>query len=208
MRNRKILLMVGLFLLVPSLCRAWQGKVVAVAEGDTLTVLHDGKKEQVRIYGIECPKKQQDSFQKAKEFTSALVSGKILEIEPMEKDRFARTLAMVTADGNNLNRELVKSGLAWVYTQDCRRPECRELLELEKQAKLGRIGLWAASNPIPPWDFKPGKTPKAVYSGDVLNHKFHATNCPDYNCKSCIATFKDRSKAVRAGYTPCPQCNP
>jgi len=200
--------MLALLVLFPSLCRAWQGKVLAVAGGDTLTVLHDGKKEQVRLYGIECPKKQQDKFQQAREFTLALVFGKVVEIQPRGKDRFAGTLATITADGKNLSSEIVGSGLAWVYFQDRKHPEYQELVELEKQAKVRGIGIWAVSNPIPPWDFKPGKPQKPVYSGDVRAHIFHSTSCPDYDCKSCIATFKDRSRAISAGYKPCPLCNP
>lgn len=203
-----IFLLAAVFLLAPSLCRAWQGKVVAVADGDTLTVLHDGKKEQVRIYGIECPKKQQDGFQLARAVTSALVSGKVVDIEPRDKDRFARPLAIVTVDGKNCARELVGAGLAWVHMQDRKRPEYRELAELEKQAKTGRLGIWAMPGPIPPWEFKPGEPQMPVYSGDVLTHRFHATNCPEYNCRSCIAIFRDRAKAIAAGYSPCPECNP
>jgi micrococcal nuclease len=208
MSRNNIIALVGVLLLIPSLCWGWQGKVVAVADGDTLTVLHDGKKEQVHLYGVECPKKQQDGFQKAKDFAAAFVSGKPVEIEPREKDRFGRTMGTVTADGRNLNRELVKAGLGWAFVRGCKRPECLELTDLEKQAKAARIGLWAMSNPIPPWEFKHDKPIKSVYSGDVLTHKFHSTNCPDYGCKSCIANFKDRARAIAAGYTPCPQCNP
>jgi endonuclease YncB( thermonuclease family) len=207
-KRATILLLLFVFLFTPSLCRAWQGKVIAVANGDTLTVLHDGKKEQIRVYGIECPAKEQDSFQHAKQFTAAVVSGRTVEIEPRDRDRFARPLAIITVEGRNLGRELVRAGLAWVHIQDRKRPEYRDLEELEKQAKIAGTGLWAVHNPIPPWEFKPGKAQNPVYSGDVLTHRFHATNCPDYNCKSCIATFKDRSKAIAAGYTPCPECKP
>ncbi len=44
-----------LAILVPSICFAWSGKVVSVTDGDTLKVLHDGKEEKIRLYGIDTP---------------------------------------------------------------------------------------------------------------------------------------------------------
>ena len=35
------------------------GRVVGVSEGDTLTVLYQGKPERIRLYGIDCPEKRQ-----------------------------------------------------------------------------------------------------------------------------------------------------
>ena len=35
------------------------GRVVGVADGDTITVLHDGKGERIRLHGIDCPEKRQ-----------------------------------------------------------------------------------------------------------------------------------------------------
>jgi len=33
----------------------WQGKVVGVSDGDTITVMHHGTGERIRLYGIDCP---------------------------------------------------------------------------------------------------------------------------------------------------------
>ena len=50
-------------------CHAWSGKVVHVADGDTITVQRDGKRVKVRLYGIDTPEKAQWYGQKAKAFT-------------------------------------------------------------------------------------------------------------------------------------------
>ncbi len=199
---------VMIFLVIPSVCFAWQGKVTALSSGDTATVLHDGKKEQVRIYGVECPAKDQDFFRNAKDFSASLVLNKVVEFTPLEKDRYARPVGVMVADGKNLGRELVKAGLAWFHSQTCKHPECREWMELEKQAKLSGVGIWSVQNPVPPWEFKSGKYHGAIYSGDIVTHKFHSTNCPEFSCRSCIATFRGRAKAIAAGYSPCASCNP
>jgi endonuclease YncB( thermonuclease family) len=33
----------------------FSGRVVGVTDGDTITVLHDGKGEKIRLNGIDCP---------------------------------------------------------------------------------------------------------------------------------------------------------
>lgn len=208
MRRCSILLPVCLFLLFPALCFAWQGKAVSVNDGDYISVLHDGKSERVRLYGVDCPRKHQENYQQAKDFVSKLIAGKIVEVEPLGKDNFGRTVAFVTLDGKNVSRELLAAGFAWVRTRECRRGECREWVELEREAKKMKVGLWASPNPIPPWEFKEGKQVSAIYSGNVVTHVFHASNCSEFNCKSCIVTFKSRAKAVAAGYSPCSQCSP
>lgn len=47
-----------------------QGKVISVADGDTITVLQNSKQYKIRLYGIDTPEKKQDFGQKAKFFTS------------------------------------------------------------------------------------------------------------------------------------------
>ncbi len=63
---RAALTAVLVVLLLPVLSWAWQGKVVGVADGDTISVLHDGKGEKIRLYGVDAPEKRQDFGQRAK----------------------------------------------------------------------------------------------------------------------------------------------
>ena len=65
---------------MPALLWAWKGKVVGVADGDMITVMHDGKGEKIRLYGIDCPEKKQAFGNKAKQFTSDKVLGKQVEV--------------------------------------------------------------------------------------------------------------------------------
>jgi endonuclease YncB( thermonuclease family) len=71
-------LALALFLL-PVTAAAWSGKVVGVIEGDSITVLHAGRQEQIRLWGIDCPEKHQDFGTKAKDATSILVFAKVVE---------------------------------------------------------------------------------------------------------------------------------
>jgi micrococcal nuclease len=71
--NRILLLLISL-LLVPTLSfsSTITGKVIKVADGDTLTILNGSKKTKIRLYGIDCPEKGQAFGKKAKKFTASL----------------------------------------------------------------------------------------------------------------------------------------
>jgi len=218
-----ILLLV--LVLPPALSWAWQGKVIGVSAGNIITVLHEGKSEKVLLYGIDCPEHRQGFSWKAKEFTSKIVFGKTVEVDPLNTDQYGRIVAIVSVDEKFLNEELLKMGLAWVYTQYCDVPYCSWWKRLQEDAAKDKIGLWSIPNPTPPWEFRQDarsseneqpspshskkKSKEANYlHGDTVTHVFHSPDCKDYNCRSCIVPFKTRDQAIRAGYRPCDLCNP
>jgi len=131
---------------------ALEGKVVAVIDGDTIEVMQHGRAERIRLSGIDCPEKRQPFGSRAKERTSALAYGATVRVEPIGRDRYGRMLAEVfLPDGRSLNEELVRAGLAWWYrrySQDAR------LAQLEAEARAARVGLWAETKPVPPWEFR------------------------------------------------------
>lgn len=132
----------------------WQGKVVGVSDGDTITVLHDGKAEIIILYGIDCPEKKQSFGKRAKKFTYDMVFGKNVEVEPVTTDRHGGTTAWVNIDGTTLNEELLKAGLAWHYKKYSSE---WHLTVLEAQARRSKVGLWRHPRHIPPWDYRSGK---------------------------------------------------
>ena len=145
-------------LILPSLSFAWQGKVVGISDGDTITVLHNNRGEKVRLYGIDTPEKRQDFGNKAKQFTSNMVFGKSVEVEPVTKDRYGRTVGLVYINGQCLNEELIRAGFAWVYIQYCKKAICTDWRRLEATAKTNKNGLWSHTNPMPPWEHRHSKS--------------------------------------------------
>src|SRR5205809_3843723 len=80
------------------------GKVVGVSDGDTISVMHNGKAERIRLSGIDCPEKGQAFGQRAKQFTSALVFGKEVTVAVQDSDKYGRTIGEVKLlDGRVLN---------------------------------------------------------------------------------------------------------
>lgn len=153
-KNSFLVMLLTFLLLASTPVHAWTGQVVAVTDGDTIKVLQDGRETKIRLYGVDTPEKKQAFGQKAKDFTASLVAGKIVEVEPVDQDRYGRTVGLVTVVGRSLNKELVKNGFAWVYRQYCRRGECSAWLAEESQARAARIGLWADPEPMPPWEWR------------------------------------------------------
>ena len=129
------------------------GKVVGVTDGDTITVLHNGRGERVRLHGIDCPEKGQGFGTVAKQFTSALIFGKEVTVMVQDSDKYGRTIGEVKLlDGRVLNQELVKAGLAWWYRRYA--PGDTALEGLEMEAREAKRGLWVDPNPIPPWEWR------------------------------------------------------
>lgn len=154
MKHYKIIILLFLLIILPVLSWAWSGKVVGVDNGDTIEVLHDGKGEKVRLYGIDCPDIKQDFGQRAKEFTSQYVFDKIVEVEPVATDHYGRTVALVYFNNNSLNEAIIKSGFAWAYKKYSVKPQCAEWIFFELQARVEKLGLWSMPNPTPPWEFR------------------------------------------------------
>ncbi len=129
-----------------------RGKVVSVADGDTLTVFSDTGLTKVRLYGVDCPESAQRGGQEATAATRSLALFEEVRLEVVETDRYGRSVSLVhLPDGRILNEELVRQGNAWVYTAYCKQPRCLAWQALERAARADKKGLWQDNNPQPPW---------------------------------------------------------
>ena len=189
-------------------------RVVGVTDGDTITALVGQQSEKIRIEGIDAPELGQAFGRNAKTRMSNLVFGLDVQLELHGRDRYQRLLARVTVDGVDVGRQLVFEGLAWQYQGG---PHREDLARAEKDARTARRGLWADSDPVPPWVFRRGSRPSAgapsalapesgPYHGNVASHVYHAPGCRDYDCKNCTVVLPTRKAAEEAGYRPHTGC--
>ncbi len=192
------------------------GKVVGIADGDTITILTQDKAQvKIRLYGIDTPEKSQAFGRKAKKFTSRLVAGKTVAVKSYDRDKYGRTVGVVYVDSINVNEEIIKAGYAWQYRKYCKAPFCSKWLSFEREARINRIGLFASSHPQPPWKwrkekknavrsshdvFRSGVDSSAVYHGNIKSHVFHGPGCRYFNCKNCTMSFSSKSLAIKSGY--------
>ncbi len=66
-------------------------------------------------------------------------------------------MGIVYIDGQDMNLEQVKAGLAWHYKyyQEGQTPSDRYVYaKAEWQARQKRLGLWQHKNPMPPWEWR------------------------------------------------------
>ena len=117
------------------------GRVVGVADGDTITVLQDNTQYKIRLHGIDCPENGQDFGKLAKTLTSSLTFGEVAEVEVYDTDRYGRSVGIVFFNKNNVNEQILANGFAWVYRKYCKASFCDDWLGLENAAKLGKVGL-------------------------------------------------------------------
>lgn len=133
--------------------RFLEGRVVAVVDGDTIDVLVGSQPQRVRLAGIDTPERGQPWASRAKEALSERVFGLEVRINAVDTDRYGRTVGEVYANDVCVGCELVRAGHAWVYRQYSDDPV---LLELERQARDARRGLWSLpeSQRAPPWEWR------------------------------------------------------
>ena len=127
------------------------GRVVNVADGDTITVLRGNTQVKVRLTEIDAPEKKQAFGNRSTQSLSDLCFGKTAVLDEKGKDRYGRTLARVTCDGVDANAEQVRRGMAWVYD---RYVTDKTLYAVQEEAKEERLGLWHDVKPVPPWEWR------------------------------------------------------
>jgi hypothetical protein len=92
------------------------GKVLAITDGDTIRVLHDGKAERIQLWGIEAPESKQPFGARAKQFTGDLACrtngfGEGARYGSLRQDGGGNP----PAGPQNLNHEIVRAGFASWY---------------------------------------------------------------------------------------------
>jgi len=167
--------------LAPLLAYADQftGKVVGISDGDTISVLREGKAVKVRLYGVDAPEQAQAFGTKARQLTGELAFQREVIVVIHATDRYGRLVGEVLLpDGRNLSHELVRAGLAWWYQQYA--PKDTALGQLEAEAKAARRGLWQDPHAVPPWEYRHPRGARAAAVA-VSPRSAPAPQC----CKTC-----------------------
>ncbi|AIJ05413.1 nuclease (SNase domain protein) [Methanocaldococcus bathoardescens] len=148
----------------------YYGKVVKVVDGDTVYVNVNGELWKIRLLGVDTPETYKKNNpheyyllngtpitnttylkiwgEKAKYFAKKQLENKtviiVFDNEAPKKDKYGRYLAYIFINNSNnlinFNEELLKYGYARVYISNFELKD--EFLEVEREAKENRIGLW------------------------------------------------------------------
>ena len=153
--KKRVFLFLLCLLLVSSPAHAAQYRVVAVADGDTITVepVQGGDRASVRLQGIDAPEMNQPYGRAARAFVIEAVLHKEVKLTSHRKDKYGRIVALVEIPGVGILQELLlDAGLAWVWPQYCR--NCRAWEAMQRQARRQKKGLWADDKPVEPWEWR------------------------------------------------------
>jgi endonuclease YncB( thermonuclease family) len=105
-----------------------EGKVIKVADGDTVTILVNRQKHRIRLQGIDAPERKQPFGRASGRALSALVAGKQVRVEYDKRDRYGRIVGTVWVSSPDpscnaspclknfdVGLHLFEQGLAWWY---------------------------------------------------------------------------------------------
>lgn len=154
MRPAVFILLLSLFLSLPTLAEQRQSRVVGVHDGDTFTLLEVGNRQiKVRMAEIDAPESGQPYGNKAKQELANLIFGKTVTVTIQDTDRYGRLVGRVFADNQDVNAQMVERGAAWVYLKYLKD---KSLIPLQTEAKQAKRGLWKLPEPerIPPWEWR------------------------------------------------------
>lgn len=145
------------------------GAVTAVTDGDTLRVQLASGPIRVRLDSIDAPEVTQPHGRAAKAALERLVERGPVELEVMTQDRHERLVAVVYANGRNVNEQMVRSGAAWAYREYLKD---RRYCQWEDRARRERRGLWAQPGWVYPSDWRRWKRGRLAsvrdFSGETL----------------------------------------
>jgi endonuclease YncB( thermonuclease family) len=137
------------------------GTVVAISDGDTVTIIDDHRTQhKIRLKGIDAPDRRQPFNQVSKQHLSQLIFRKHVAVifdSENKYDRWGRIIGKITVDGNDVNLQQIRAGLAWHYKKyETQQPldERVAYANAEIEARTQRRELWQEPNPTPPWLFR------------------------------------------------------
>lgn len=136
-------------------------QVLKVSDGDTINIQKVENRKfvgeilRIRMYGMDAPEKTQDYGSESRQALEKLVTGKNLSVEVKNKDRYGRTVAIIYADGKNVNEEMVKTGNAWWYQEYAKKDAQFE--EYQENAKQKKLGLFSRKGYTEPWNYRKEK---------------------------------------------------
>ena len=128
-------------------------KVINVVDGDTIDIDVGGKKQRIRLIGVNTPEtvhpeKTVECFCKeATIYTKTRLLGKDVSIEIDESqdrfDKYNRLLAYIFIGSENFNLELIKHGYAYEYTYNVPYKYQKLFKDAQRYAEKNKEGLWA-----------------------------------------------------------------
>ena len=115
------------------------GKVISVADGDTVTVLTLSKQTKIRLAEIDTPEKNQTGHEFSKKKLKKKIGNLIVIcVREKNKDYWGRTVAECFVNGESISIFMVKNGYACDYVKYSKKKYAKQ----QEYAKTKKLGIW------------------------------------------------------------------
>ncbi|NJM00396.1 MAG: thermonuclease family protein [Synechococcaceae cyanobacterium SM2_3_2] len=126
---------------------------IHISDGDTIRL----DNQRIRLACIDAPESDQPFGSQSTQRLSQIVgNGSNLQVRTVDRDRYGRTIAKLYVGDLYVQEQLVRDGLAWVYTQCLNRcpTTAGSLLRAQEEAQVYRRGVWSSDESIAPWQWR------------------------------------------------------
>lgn len=136
--------------------KTFKADVKFIIDGDTFEIQPHGSEDtmRVRLYGVDAPERGQEYGGIAQYMMQKNLLNQTVSVRIMQTAHKGREVAMLwLEDGNNVNVNMIKDGLAWSsiqYNDEYALP----FLDAEINSKVNRIGLWSRNKPEQPYLYR------------------------------------------------------
>jgi endonuclease YncB( thermonuclease family) len=148
--------------------RTVTGTVTKVSDGDTIHLTTpEQTKLRVRLYGIDAPetpkinnrtgrvnKPGQPYGEESWKALESKIMGKQVRLDILDIDKYRRMVGMIYLDNRNINLEMIREGFAEAFVEYLKPPYRVQFLEVEREAKSARRGVWSLPDYERPREFR------------------------------------------------------
>jgi endonuclease YncB( thermonuclease family) len=141
----------------PPITDTFAGTVTKVHDGDSIHITPEGEKRVIiRLAGIDAPEIKQPFGIASRDKLRSMILNRPAEARCHKKDKYRRQVCVVYFNGDDVNLQMVRAGMAWHYKEyqnEQSRRQRRQYSKAENKARSGGLGLWGGER-IAPWEFR------------------------------------------------------
>jgi len=169
----------------PPITDTFIGTVTKVHDGDSIHITPKGKKRVIiRLAGIDAPEIKQPFGIASRDKLRSMILNRPAEAKCHKTDRYKRQVCVVYFNGDDVNLQMVRAGMAWHYKEylvragmawhykeyqsEQSRRQRWGYSRAESKARSGGLGLWGGES-IEPWDFRKITEASQALFGFVFN---------------------------------------
>ena len=148
-------LLLFLFISTCGIAQTFTGKVMNIIDGNTFEIVDDyDEVTKFMLSEVDCPELGQELGDEARAFSEETILKKKVEVTVKGKDMWGNKLVVIKLkNGTLLHEELIEEGLAWASQK-----ATSNIAELQDRAKTDKRGIWAMTEPTPPWIYRRQQT--------------------------------------------------